>query len=84
MRKETFTDRDGTYVRVPKTTARKAFNNGNTVAICPVNARPRGVWASAVDMDLDRDFDQTVNAFEYYNCNGPLGSYAKFFILKNK
>lgn len=40
MRKYTYKDGNHTFKRVNKTTARRAYNNGLRVILCPCNLRP--------------------------------------------
>lgn len=40
MRKYTFTDSGYTFQRIDKKAARRAYNNGLRVMLCPVNLRP--------------------------------------------
>lgn len=40
MRKYTFTDGGYTFQRIDKKAARRAYNNGLRVMLCPVNLRP--------------------------------------------
>ena len=40
MKKYTFTDGGYTFQRIDKKTARRAYNNGLRVMLCPVNLRP--------------------------------------------
>ncbi len=40
MKKYTFTDGGYTFQRIDKKAARRAYNNGLRVMLCPVNLRP--------------------------------------------
>ena len=40
MKKYTYTDGGRLFVRITKTTARKAYNNGLRIVLCPSNLRP--------------------------------------------
>lgn len=69
----TFTDNNKIkYKRVNKTTARRAFNEGCVVVLCPSNLRPFSPWHNEAGVIKDRcegaDFEKVVNAFSYYNC----------------
>lgn len=44
MRQYTFTENGFTFERVDKRQARKAYNNGLRVVVCPVNLRPGYPW----------------------------------------
>ena len=44
MKKRTYTDSGFTFERVDKKTARKVYNNGLRVVLCPVNLRPGYPW----------------------------------------
>lgn len=74
------------WTRVSKRTARKAYNNGQAVAITPRNIYPFNVWGTTSTYaggDGCTPFEDVVNAFEYYNCiNSDTGKYAAFYIVK--
>ena len=72
---------DGNMRRISKTNARRLHRDGVPVFICPVNFRPDNMFAPAVHMSTDDDFDKIVNRFEYYNCtNRETGRYASFYV----
>lgn len=70
------------YKRVSKPMARKAYNEGKKILLCPCKLMPGGVWnhGIAVTNATGRTFDRTANEFEYYNCNAEAGYYAAFYI----
>ena len=73
------------FTRISKSAARKVFENGGVLYVCPVKFRPefsarftffgldsgKEMWAS---------FDAFVNAFSYYNCNNETGRYPAYYI----
>lgn len=71
------------YTRVSKAAARKAYNNGESVFICPVKCNPANkYWQTGIKIDnaAGDPFDKVVNAFEFYNCGyNELGKYAAFY-----
>lgn len=70
--------------RISKRKARKVFKNGLAVYIIPckcypLNTRfPSGCWIKR--NEDESNFDNVVNAFEYYNCISETGEYSAFYI----
>lgn len=71
-----------TFQQVNKTKAGRFFYEGKSVFLLPCNANPNSPWAGMYEIvdEGDYDFNNIVNHFEYYNCNGEMGKYAVFFI----
>lgn len=67
------------YVRVTKSAARSLFRNGEDVFILPCNMRLGNMWMRPMPIPGDEDFDKTVNAYTYYNCNAETGRYCSFY-----
>lgn len=91
----TFTVKDNagqTWKRVSKVAARKAFDNGQAVHVCPSNLMPFGYWGCGVTClpgfeqheyvaPDESPFDYWVKNFEWYNCTGrETGTYASFYV----
>lgn len=70
------------FTQINKTKAAKLFASGKKIYLLPCNANPRSPWAGLYEIvdEGDYDFNNIVNHFEYYNCNGEMGKYAVFFI----
>ena len=70
------------YKRVSKPMARKAYNNGKEILLCPCKLSPDGIWRVSVTVSnkSGETFDHSSNAYEYYNCNAEAGYYASFYI----
>lgn len=89
MRKESFYYESELFNRCTFTAARRAYDNGDTVILAPVNAAmfhgPNSLWIP-VKNDYysceDYTFKQVVNSFEYYNLHRGAGNYTKYFIAK--
>lgn len=85
MRKEQYVIDGITYTRISKAKARKLFENGECVGICPVNIDPSSIWGGMVEFQKECkcenwSFDNFVNNFVYYNCQlNETGKYPKFF-----
>lgn len=85
MRKEQYVIDGFTYTRISKTKARKLFNDGECVGICPVNIDPSSIWDGMCEIQKAHkfenwDFEDFVNNFIYYNCQlNETGKYPKFF-----
>ena len=77
-----------TYRRISKSNARRLFADGKTLIIAPIYANmnsPWHLWAimqfNGIDgADPNTDFERIVNSFIYYNCQGELGRYPKYYI----
>ena len=83
-----------TFKRIPKNAARRAYKNGLTIILCPVNLRPGEPWGHPFTLNrkqresfiideigLENDFNNYVGSFEYYNCkNSETGYYTAFYI----
>lgn len=81
------------YRRVTKPTARRLYNSGKTIRLCPVKCNPCNEYYP-MSLDVNKDdkfevepfdwelkFDTRVNRFEYYNCQyAQLGKYAAFYV----
>ena len=83
-----FTDHEKNhYKRIDKRQARRAYNDGKTVILCPCNLKPSGFWRPEIIIKKDgaptlyKDFNKRVNYFEFYNCiNAETGKYSAFYI----
>ena len=90
----TFTDTatETEYKRISKRTARREYNAGKSIVLCPANLRPFGFWRpeiitdKATEEELNGEpieFDRIVNSFEWYNCpNTETGKYTAFYIAE--
>lgn len=75
MRAYTFTENGFTFERVDKKQARKAYNNGLRVMVCPVNLRPGYPWhpeisvsgKSGATFEEMRDELRTIPTWTQYN-----------------
>ncbi len=89
MNNYTFTSNNGVrYTRISKPAARKIYDNGGAVYVCPVKCSPvNEFWQTGTIIDNpaadpDRAFDKVINAFEFYNCGyNELGRYAAFYVI---
>ena len=83
MNNYNYSDGGFTFKRVNKATARRAYNNGLRVVMCPVNLRPGAPYYPEVSVSGkgDATFETTLNAFEFYNIRGrETGRYTAFYI----
>ena len=75
------------YARIRKDLARRLFNEGKTIYLTPSNvaASDSNPWIKpcAISNESRRNFDDHVNAYEYYNCNYELGYYTNFWISED-
>ena len=71
--------------RVSKRTARRYYNNGESIILLPVKCYSEMFsFETGENRNKVEDFDQMVNEFEYYNCNNECGYYAAFYIVTGK
>lgn len=81
-------DNGEVYIRISKTAAKKAYDEGETVWFCPCNLRPGWPWYSeypATKKDMGMEFEKLLNNFEAHNCiNSETGKYAAFYIIQKE
>lgn len=84
--------RFGDYVRVQKKQAKKLYERGEVIYLCPCNLRPGEPWKPEVSIYLPdgeeakvapEAFDSAVDMFSFYNCNFESGYYPAYYIKKN-
>jgi hypothetical protein len=83
MHNYNYSDSGFTFKRVNKATARRAYNNGLHIIMCPCNLRPGFPWypEAVVNGKSGATFETTLNAFEFYNIRGrETGRYTAFYI----
>ena len=83
MRNESYEAENTTWNRVSKGVAKKAFDKGTPIALCPVNINTHSPWVApiVVTNTTGKTFESVVNVFEIYNCqSAETGRYAKFFV----
>lgn len=70
-----------TFKRVNKATARRAYNNGLRILVCPCKLRPGYPWYPEVNASGKSgvNFDKLIAACEFYN-NNETGKYSSFYI----
>lgn len=68
--------------KINKTKARKLFEQGKTIGLIPCKVSIECVYICMIYVrkDIDKNFDDVVNRFEYYNCNNQVGRYASYYI----
>jgi hypothetical protein len=94
MRQYNYFEKGFTFKRITKRAAKKAYMNGLTIILCPVNLRPGAPWHNETtlhrkqreqfvidEIGLENDFYNMIGSFEYYNCtNSETGYYTAFYI----
>lgn len=83
MNNYTYQDGNHTFKRVNKAVARRAYNNGLRVVLCPCNLRPGAPFhpETSISGKAQASFESQLNAFEYYNLkNQETGRYTSFYI----
>ena len=70
--------------KVNKSVARRAYNTGKKVAICPCYVSPFSSWFSGIytkdGADSSIDFDKLCDMIAYYTCNAELGRTLVYYI----
>lgn len=82
MKAYTWTENGFTFKRINKTQARRAYNNGLRVVVCPVNLRPGYPWHPEIIVSgkSGTTFNEMLNAFIYYNIrDNETGKYPAFY-----
>ena len=76
------------YTRIRKDVARRLFKEGRMIYLTPSNvmASDSNLWIKpyAINNRSERDFDDIVNSFEFYNCCYELGYYTNFWITEEE
>lgn len=83
MNRYTWTENGFTFKRINKAQARRAYNNGLRVVVCPVNLRPGYPFHPEISVSgkSGATFDEMLNAFIFYNIrNSETGYYPAFYI----
>lgn len=83
------------WTRVSRVRARKLYDAGETIKICPVKVNPCNEYYpmslninkndkfEVEPLEWELKFDSRVNQFEWYNCNyNETGKYAAFYVRK--
>lgn len=70
--------------QIQKRTAKKMYNEGETVYLQSCNFVPMGIWSEAIAISKEKagnnTFEDWVNNFEFYNCiSRETGLYATFY-----
>lgn len=71
--------------RVNKKVARKLYNLGFDVGVCPCKANPESPWISMAIFNkygFPESFDNLCSFFIFYNCNNELGKYPAYYVDK--
>lgn len=72
-------------IRVNKIIARRLYNLGFDVGLCPSKANPESPWGLMSKFNkynYDNSFDDLCSCFIWYNCNTELGKYPAFYVEK--
>ena len=76
-----------TYRRITKAMAKRLYNDGLTVIVCPSNLKPFTPWNVEQPFNINdndenaSDFDKRILFFTFYNCNSnEAGHYAAFYV----
>lgn len=69
-------------VKITKALARKMYDNGEEIMICPSRIRPDGIlstgWQKKPDNEAP-DFEKLCNAIFYYNCSPETGMKLTYY-----
>ena len=78
------------YLRVQKRVARRIYNMGGEIYLCPCKLRPGEPWHPEVKITLSDGtryapiaFDAAVSQFEFYNCRDGAGAYAAYYVERD-
>jgi hypothetical protein len=79
------TNNVGTMMQqVQKRTARKLFQEGEMIYLCPCNMHFDSAWQTPIVISkaesLGFTFDQLCNDYEYFNCDSERGRYVRFYV----
>lgn len=70
------------YCRIFKPEARKQYNSGKTIYVCPSKLRPGSPWFPEISVNFQQNgnFDTMCNTISYYNCNSEAGQTLTYYI----
>lgn len=70
------------YCRIFKPEARKQYNSGKTIYVCPSKLRPGSPWFPEISVNIQQNgnFDTMCNTISYYNCNSEAGHTLTYYI----
>lgn len=71
------------YTRISKTRARRLYDSGAPVYICPVKLRPGEPWHPETQILKHRaqaTFEELTNAATFYTCGAAAGSYLAYYV----
>ena len=83
MENKSFTINGHIYKRISKNMARKQFNAGSRILLIRNKTNPNYFVPlyHMIDKGMgSKDFDKSVNAYEYYNSEPELGNRTEFYI----
>lgn len=82
MRQLIIKDKDRTYTRISKATARTLFESGREILLCPVHLRPGEPYhPECVIKKGEQDFDTYIAMFKFHTANNSeAGFYPAFYI----
>lgn len=85
MQQEEYIDKGVKYVRIDKRKARIKFGEGKTICLIPDSMRLENAWRALYSISKswtksDREFDNYVNNYMYYNYDSKCGRTVKYFI----
>lgn len=70
----------GNLIRITRPTAKKLYEKGKTIILCPVNLRPDSPYGVSVCIDGKDNFDKKTDAFVIHNCvDAETGRYPAFY-----
>lgn len=80
MKRITFkTDNGETFERVTRTIAKKAYEQGKTVYMCPDQSRPEA-HAVKIEGSIQETFEDVESEFRFYCCNKENGLRIAYYI----
>lgn len=82
MKQFVIKDKDRTYTRISKTAAKKMFELGREILLCPVHLRPgEPHHPKCVIKKGEQDFDAYIAMFKFHTAkNAETGFYPAFYI----
>lgn len=72
------------YLRVHKRAARRIYNMGGVIYLCPAKIRPGRPLFPEIEIHKEMgNFDEVVDMFAVLNCSESIGAYPAYYVERD-